>query len=59
MTMDLDVAEGVDLSALKPEQNINFYIVLGDDKFYRITKIMTMEEEHKCEPDMTAQCIRT
>lgn len=52
MTMDLDVAENVDLSTLKPEQNINFYIVLGDDKVYRITKIMTMEEEHKCEPDM-------
>jgi len=52
MTMDMDVAEGVDLSALKPEQNIHFHIVLGEDKVYRITKIMTPETGQQCEPGM-------
>lgn len=49
MTMDLDVAEGVDLSTLKPEQNIHFHIELGEDKVYRITKIMMPKEGHQCE----------
>ncbi len=52
MTMDLDVAEGVDLSALQPEQNIHFHIVLGEDKVYRITKIMTPETSQQCEAGM-------
>ena len=47
--MDLDVAEGVDLSTLKPEQNIHFHIELGEDKVYRITKIMMPKEGHQCE----------
>lgn len=49
MTMDLDVAEGVDISTLKPEQNIHFHIELGEDKVYRITKIMMPKEGHQCE----------
>lgn len=52
MTMDLDVAEGVDLSVLKPDQNIHFHIILGEDKIYRITKIMTPETGQQCEPGM-------
>ncbi len=52
MTMDLDVAEGVDLSTLKPEQNIHFHIVLGEDKIYRITKIMTPGTGQQCEAGM-------
>ena len=52
MTMDLDVADGVDIDALKPEQNIHFHIVLGEDKVYRITKIMTPETGQQCEADM-------
>ncbi len=46
MTMDLAVAEGVDLSTLKPEQDIHFHVELGEDKVYRITKIMTPEAGH-------------
>jgi Cu(I)/Ag(I) efflux system periplasmic protein CusF len=42
MTMDLDVAEGVDLKGLTSGQEITFHIKLGDDKVYRITKIMKM-----------------
>ena len=52
MTMDLDVADGVDIDALKPEQNIHFHIVLGEDKVYRITKIMTPETGQQCEAGM-------
>lgn len=52
MTMDLDVADGVDIDALKPEQNIHFHIVLGEDKVYRITKIMTPEAGQQCEAGM-------
>lgn len=40
MTMDLDVAEGVDLQQLDPGDNIQFYIELGEDKVYRITEVM-------------------
>ena len=43
MTMDLDVAEGVDLQKLAPGDNIRFYIELGEDKVYRITEIMKSE----------------
>lgn len=56
MTMDIDVAEGVDLTALTPDQKIQFHIELGEDKVYRITKVMKpMEGHHKakqCEPGM-------
>ncbi len=40
MTMDLDVSDDVDLSALFPDDSIKFHIELGADKIYRITKIM-------------------
>ena len=43
MTMDLDVAKDVDLKGLTSGQNIKFHIELGDDKIYRITKIMKMD----------------
>ncbi len=49
MTMDLAVAEDVDLSTLEPEQSIHFHIELGEDKVYRITKLMMPEETHQCE----------
>jgi len=50
MTMDLDVAEGVDMEVLKPEQNIHFHVELGEDKVYRITKIMTPGAGQQCMP---------
>lgn len=43
MTMDLDVAEDVDLKGLASGQNIKFHIKLGDDKVYRITQIMKVD----------------
>ncbi|MCH2547386.1 MAG: copper-binding protein [Alphaproteobacteria bacterium] len=46
MTMDLDVAESVDLTAIKPGDAITFHIVLGDDKVYRITEITSNNAEH-------------
>lgn len=46
MTMDLAVAEGVDLKGLSSGQKIKFHIELGDDKIYRITKIMKMNDGH-------------
>tara|TARA_R110002124_G_scaffold266813_2_gene433822 strand:- start:9928 stop:10416 length:489 start_codon:yes stop_codon:yes gene_type:complete len=46
MTMDIDVAEGVDLTALAPDQAIDFHIKLGEDKVYRITKVMEPKEGH-------------
>ncbi len=52
MTMDLDVAEDVDLTALVPGESIRFHIELGEDKVYRITKIMTPETGQKCESGM-------
>lgn len=52
MTMDLGVADGVNIGALQPEQNIHFHIVLGEDKIYRITKIMTPEAGQQCEAGM-------
>ncbi len=39
MRMDLDVAEGVDLTGLEPGDEISFHLELGDDKVYRITRI--------------------
>ena len=56
MTMDMDVAEGVDLTALEPDQAIHFHIELGEDKVYRITKVMKADEGHheakQCEAGM-------
>jgi len=55
MTMDMDVAENVDIASLKPEQNILFHIELGTDKIYRITQIMEADEHHAaqhCEAGM-------
>jgi len=40
MTMDIAVASGVDLGSLSPDDAIKFHIELGEDKVYRITKIM-------------------
>ena len=37
MTMDLPVAAGVDISRLKPDDEVRFRVVLGDDQVYRIT----------------------
>lgn len=54
MTMDLDVADSVDLKTVKPGDAINFHVVLGDDKVYRITKIM---KPHKGEHD-AKQCMQ-
>ncbi|MCB2082031.1 MAG: copper-binding protein [Rickettsiales bacterium] len=45
MTMDLDVADAVDLKAVKPGDEIRFHIVLGDDKVYRITKMMKKDHD--------------
>ena len=44
MTMDLDVTENVDLEFLSSNQEIQFYMELGKDKIYRITKIIKSEE---------------
>ncbi len=56
MTMDMDVAENVDLTALAPDQAIHFHIELGEDKVYRITKVMKPVEGHhdakQCETGM-------
>lgn len=40
MTMDLAVSDDVDLKSITTEEHIMFHMVLGDDKVYRITKIM-------------------
>jgi Cu(I)/Ag(I) efflux system protein CusF len=40
MTMDLAVAEDVDLKSIAPDQEVMFYMVLGEDKVYRITEFM-------------------
>jgi Cu/Ag efflux protein CusF len=40
MTMDLAVSDDVDLKSITTEEDIMFRMVLGDDKVYRITKIM-------------------
>jgi Cu(I)/Ag(I) efflux system protein CusF len=47
MTMDLDVAEGVDLQKLTPGDNIQFHIELGEDKVYRITEVIKSEAGHQ------------
>ncbi|MGB5199648.1 MAG: copper-binding protein [Sedimenticolaceae bacterium] len=39
MTMDLPVAGGVDISGLKPDDEVRFRVVLGADQVYRITSI--------------------
>ncbi len=45
MTMDLDVSEDVDLKSLVLNRQVHFYLELGKDKIYRITKITTMDAE--------------
>lgn len=45
MKMDLDVAKDVNLKGLSSGQTIQFQIELGEDKVYRITKIMKKEHE--------------
>lgn len=40
MTMDLPVADTVDLAALKPGDQVKFHLKLGADKKYLITRIM-------------------
>lgn len=44
MTMDLPVAEGVDLSAVEPGDEVRFRVVLGEDQVYRITELDAMAE---------------
>ncbi len=44
MTMDLDVADGVDLETLNSGDEVAFHIELGEDKIYRITKIMSLKD---------------
>jgi|GEM_PF-737368 len=44
MTMDLDVCEDINLESLSPHQAVQFYIELGKDKIYRITKIVEATE---------------
>jgi Cu/Ag efflux protein CusF len=39
MTMDLPVADGVDLSDVQPGDKVRFRVVLGADQVYRITAI--------------------
>jgi Cu(I)/Ag(I) efflux system periplasmic protein CusF len=39
MTMDLPVAEGVDLGSIQPGDEVRFRILLGDDQVYRITAL--------------------
>ena len=46
MTMDLPVTKDVDLSSVKPDDEITFHIVLGEDKVYRITGITSGTTEH-------------
>jgi uncharacterized membrane protein/Cu/Ag efflux protein CusF len=46
MTMDLDVSKDVDLESLTPNQPVQFYMELGKDKIYRITKIIEMDENN-------------
>jgi Cu/Ag efflux protein CusF len=40
MTMDLAVAEDIDLKSIAPDQEVMFHMVLGEDKVYRITKFI-------------------
>ncbi len=46
MTMDLDVSKDVDLEALSINQPVQFYMKLGKDKIYRITKIIKTDENN-------------
>ena len=46
MKMDLEVARSVNLTELQPGQNIKFHIKLGEDKRYRITKVMVAGAEN-------------
>jgi len=39
MTMDLPVAESVDLDGLQPGNKVRFRVVLGTDQVYRITAV--------------------
>jgi Cu(I)/Ag(I) efflux system protein CusF len=39
MTMDLPVAEGVDLGGVQAGDDVRFRVVLGADQVYRITEI--------------------
>jgi Cu/Ag efflux protein CusF len=45
MTMDLDVSEDVDLEILSLNQAVQFYMELGKDKIYRITKIIKINKK--------------
>jgi len=45
MTMDLAVAEDVDLKSIAPDQEVMFHMVLGEDKVYRITEFMKPNEK--------------
>lgn len=45
MTMDLEVADNVDLGNIPLNQAIKFHIQLGQDKIYRVTEIIS-EDSH-------------
>tara|TARA_B100000508_G_scaffold91271_1_gene71126 strand:- start:517 stop:1056 length:540 start_codon:yes stop_codon:yes gene_type:complete len=45
MTMDLAVADDVDLKSLASDQEVMFHMILGEDKIYRITKIVKADEK--------------
>ncbi|PCJ96375.1 MAG: hypothetical protein COA45_11265 [Zetaproteobacteria bacterium] len=46
MTMDLDVVDTVDIKSLVPREMIKFKIELGEDKVYRIIKIITSHDKN-------------
>lgn len=46
MTMDLDVADSVDLSRIAAGEEIEFQVELGEDQVYRITEIMKAGESN-------------
>lgn len=46
MTMDLPVAKDVDIRSLQTGTPIQFHLELGEDKVYRITKVLNEESKH-------------
>ena len=45
MTMDFVVSDDVDLKSIEKGEDVMFHMVLGDDKVYRITKIMKSDDK--------------
>lgn len=46
MTMDLPVADNVDIRSLQTGTAIQFHLELGEDKVYRITKVLNEHSKH-------------